>query len=525
MRNLIFNIQKMFWFSMLLFLGACSKPISLTIAEPTDPVADTILASDYPYNLNVIYFVPNNITPNADYEQRLSKIMIEGQNFYKQWMNYWGFGETTFGLLKNAANTKIKIHTIHGPGNSSDYSTDAPIKALVDAYFQQNPQEKTSDHYLIITASNKKYDQGETDDHPIPYYGVGRWCYAVDYPGLKYENLGTPGLVGDKATIYIGGLLHEMGHGINLPHNGPSASQKNNPQFGMTLMGSGNYTYGKSPTFLSFYDAATLNNCQVFSKVNKTFYGAVTTTINSILAKVENNEIVVSGTYTSSVPAKHITFRNILDTDAAGYQSVTFTTLPSGNNSFSVRMPVSEFNVKGNMKYTLQIFFHHENGTNTWNNYAYKFVNDQPIVDFGDRDLLTRTGWSIVGVSSEQSGYAAANALDGNKNSYWHTSWSNATPHPHFIAVKTGANAVTAAGLAIDTRLDNTGNGGKIKDFKIEISNDGANWTQAYTGTMVINGRQYFTFDSPKTFQYFKITSFNDYEGKTFATLAEVNLY
>ncbi|MGE8299094.1 MAG: hypothetical protein ACN6OW_05930, partial [Sphingobacterium paramultivorum] len=72
-------------------------------------------------------------------------------------------------------------------------------------------------------------------------------------------------------------------------------------------MGSGNYTYGKSPTFLSFYDAATLNNCQVFSKVNKTFYGAVTTTINSILAKVENNEIVVSGTYTSSVPAKHIT--------------------------------------------------------------------------------------------------------------------------------------------------------------------------------------------------------------------------
>jgi predicted adenine nucleotide alpha hydrolase (AANH) superfamily ATPase len=89
----------MFLFSMLLVLGACSKPISLTTAEPTDPVVDTILASDYAYNLNVIYFVPNNITPNAEYEQRLSKIMIEGQNFYKLWMNYWGFGETTFGLM------------------------------------------------------------------------------------------------------------------------------------------------------------------------------------------------------------------------------------------------------------------------------------------------------------------------------------------------------------------------------------------------------------------------------------------
>lgn len=516
----------MLWLLTLTFLGACSQPIILDPSNPEeDNPSDTILTSAYKYNLNVIYFVPSNITPNPDYEERLSKIMIEGQNFYKHWMGYWGFEDKTFGLLKNKANTRIKIHTIHGPKTSSEYSNYPPIKALVDAYFQQNPQEKTSDHYLVITASNKKYDQGETDDHALPYYGIGTWCYAVDYPGLKYENLGSSGLLGDKATLYIGGLLHELGHGINLPHNGPSASQKSNPQFGMTLMGSGNYTYGKSPTFLSYYDAATLNNCQVFSKEVKTFYGAVNTTINSIQSKIENNEIVVSGTYTSSVPAKHISFRNILEVDPEGYQSITFTTLPGANNSFSVCMPVSEFNVKADMTYTLQIFFHHENGTNTLNNYTYKFVNDQPILDFSDRELLARTGWSTVGVSSEQSGYPATNTLDGNKNSYWHTSWSSPMPHPHFITVKTGASAVTAAGLSIDTRHDNLGNAGKIKDFKFEVSNDGTTWTQVYTGIMALNGRQYFKFDSPKTFQYFKITSLNDFDGNTFATLAEVNLY
>lgn len=517
----------MSWLCLFLIFGSCTKSVIIkSEVLAVDSVADSItFSSVHPYNLNIIYFVPGNITPNPDYEQRLSKIMIEGQNFYKQWMNYWGFGNKTFGLYKNSTNTRVKIHTIHGTENSSAYATDAPIKALVDAYFQQHPQEKTSDHYLVITASNKKYDQGETDDHAIPYYGIGRWCYAVDYPGLKYENLGTSGLVGDKATVYIGGLYHELGHGINLPHNGPSASQTINPQFGMTLMGSGNYTYGKSPTFLSFYDAATLNNCQVFSTDIKGFYGAVTTTINTIQSKVENGDIVVSGTFTSTVPAKHISFRNILESDPQGYQSVTFTTLPGLNNSFSVRMPISEFNVKANMPYTLQLFFHHENGTNTSVNYAYKFVNSLPIVDFGDRDFLSRVGWTIAAVSSEQGGYAAVNVLDNNANTYWHTSWSNPLPHPHFITIKTGAASVTASGLSIATRHDNSGNGGKIKDFKIEVSANGTTWTQVYSGKMAINGKQYFTFDTPKTFQYIKLTSFNDYEGKTFATLAELNLY
>lgn|GEM_PF-3945058 len=113
-------------------------------------------------------------------------------------------------------------------------------------------------------------------------------------------------------------------------------------------------------------------------------------------------------------------------------------------------------NTYGKSTYTLQIFSHYEKGPNTWTTNAYKFVNDQAIVDFEDRDLLARTSWSIAGVSSAQSGYPATNSLDGSKNSYWHTSLSTPTSHPHFIAVKTGTSAVTAAGLAIDTRLDIT---------------------------------------------------------------------
>ena len=67
-----------------------------------------LVLSDYKYNLNVIYFVPKNVTPNPDYEERLSKILIEGQNFFSKWMKHWGFGDKTYGLLKNKENTRIK---------------------------------------------------------------------------------------------------------------------------------------------------------------------------------------------------------------------------------------------------------------------------------------------------------------------------------------------------------------------------------------------------------------------------------
>jgi len=533
MKKITFKkIIYVFFISATLFtLGACEKSIDqkIVLEDNEDETAENYnYTSDYKYNLNVVYFVAKDRVINPGYEQRISKIMIEGQKFFNKWMKHWGYGDITYGLLKDAEKKRIKIHTIYGTQNSSSYQSgmDGAVRTEIEQYFAQNAGSKTSDHVLVLMAVNEKLDNGEELANSVPFYASNKYGYALEYPGMSQDNLGIGGEVGDKATVYIGGLLHEMGHAINLPHNGPSESKFNSSEFGMTLMGGGNYTYGKSPTYLSKFDAATLVNCQIFSKTINTFYGAASSEITELEATYENGEIVISGKYNVSVPISSLSFYYTPETSPEGYTAVTWTVDQGTGNSFNIRMPISEFREKANLNYSLHIFFHHQNGVLSSKPYAFKFINDVPEISFGDKHYLDRAVWTIIESSLSQNGYPAVNILDGNPNSYWHSSWTNTNiGHPHHVTIKTSESSVTASGISILPRPE-SGSAGKIKAFTIETSIDGIVWTQVYSGNMVaLNGYQNFNFDSVKTFKYLKVNSLSDHNQERYASIAEINLF
>lgn len=61
----------------------------------------------------------------------------------------------------------------------------------------------------------------------------------------------------------------------------------------------------------------------------------------------------------------------------------------------------------------------------------------------GDMPMADRTGWTIVGYSSEDNyqGNLAANVLDGSLSTIWHTEWTPEQPEPpHFITIDMGEN-------------------------------------------------------------------------------------
>ena len=523
-------IFSFFLICSIAFVQSCKKNNTLSTPPPQPPPPPPVVVnytSEYKYNLNIIYFVASDRQPNDEYHKRLSKILLDGQEFYKKWMNYWGYGDKTFGLLKDDAKKLIKITVIKGKYPQSTYPYNGGAQAMSDeinAYFATNPIEKKSDHYLVISAVNVTGPDAVQNSN-VPYYGIGRWCYALDFPGLDAANLGTTGTIGSEATKWIGGMLHELGHGINLPHSGERVSERNDPAFGTSLMGGGNYSYGKTPTFLTQSSCAILNNGQLFTKTDKTFYGITKASIKKIYANYSNGNIVVSGKFTSDVPVIDISFYNRPVNNAGGYTAMTWVTKPIATDSFYVSMPVSEFWEKGNMGYEFSVILNHANGNDTWTSYGYEFQSDLPVIDFGLKNEYDKTTWGIIASSSEETAAEngmAANILDNDPTTYWHSRWSsNAASYPHFLTVDM-KQSLPAKGFTLSQRSGQR----KVKEIELLISSDNSSWESLGNHQLKdFAGQQVINLSTPKTLRYFKIVMNSAHDGQQFAALAEAGVF
>ena len=220
----------------------------------------TLYSSPRPYNLTIIYFVAKDVPLDTTYPVRLSAILLAGQEFYRQNMVDNGYGSKTFGLMTEAANpANVKIVLINGQQNASAYTYNNPskLKAEVDAYLASNPSQQTSEHTLIISAV------ADINNADVPFYGVGKTCYALDYTDFDINYIGQSTPISQLFSKWYGGMMHELGHGLNLPHSQETRTEHS--LYGTTLMSYGNVTLGQSPTFQNRAACAILNNCQVFA--------------------------------------------------------------------------------------------------------------------------------------------------------------------------------------------------------------------------------------------------------------------
>jgi hypothetical protein len=144
--------------------------------------------------------------------------------------------------------------------------------------------------------------------------------------------------------------------------------------------------------------------------------------------------------------------------------------------------------------------------------------------------LLSRSTWSIESYSTQEDKGGegttgiAADILDDNLETYWHSCWSagcTATA-PHTIVVNMGAE-VKVEGLQFYQRqsLSRT-----IKTIEIETSSDKNTWTSLGSFTLEKSKpAQNVDFSAAKTFRYFKIITKTSHDGTENAALAEVNAF
>ncbi len=110
-----------------------------------------------------------------------------------------------------------------------------------------------------------------------------------------------------------------------------------------------------------------------------------------------------------------------------------------------------------------------------------------PATDAGGSPVLDKSTWKLISADSQETSAgnsAAANAIDGDIGTIWHTAWSSGTPDPlpHEIQIDLGAR------YAVDSfrylpRQDG-GVNGRIGRYEVYVSDSPASWgTPVATGT------------------------------------------
>lgn len=231
--------------------------------------------------LKVAYFVPSDRTPLDDHPARLERVLSEVQAFYKKGMEEAGYGPRTFPLDRDEGG-RLRIHVVRGALPMRSYGRNDSEKVRREVRQALRPRGVDLDREtIVIFQLLLEWKDGATTEVG-PYVGGGgpsggtAWVYddrlldpqllGSKEPGGYY---GSPCSIGEFNSHYIGGVAHELGHALGLPHDCERKAER--AAKGQSLMGGGNHTYGREKrgegpgTFLSAASALALARHPLFT--------------------------------------------------------------------------------------------------------------------------------------------------------------------------------------------------------------------------------------------------------------------
>jgi len=236
----------------------------------------------------IVYLNPADRECLPGYQERLDRVMTEVQAWYRDEMERNGFGPMTFPLERDA-DGKLVIHVVKGTRAYAlgEEINDQEIRHQVKGPMLKEGIDIEQDHIIIF--ANSVFVSG-TDDEKI-YRSSSAYCgggshksgtaWVTDAELLDPLNLPKktprildggirPYTLGGYNVTYIGGVAHEFGHALGLPHNEQTKEQLE--ELGYTLMGSGNYhMFGEragqdTGAFLSKAHATILSSHPLFKR-------------------------------------------------------------------------------------------------------------------------------------------------------------------------------------------------------------------------------------------------------------------
>ncbi|HKC66134.1 MAG TPA: discoidin domain-containing protein, partial [Pyrinomonadaceae bacterium] len=151
----------------------------------------------------------------------------------------------------------------------------------------------------------------------------------------------------------------------------------------------------------------------------------------------------------------------------------------------------------------------------------------QPIVSVTVeqiRSLLfdTRIMRKLGAVASGEGN--AASAIDGDPNTFWQAGapQGRGSKHPHDLTIAFNA-PVAMNGLVLMPRQNHREHEGDIREYVIEVSDDGETWREVVHGSLVSTfDPQQIKFPQTVTARYLRLTALSGFGSDTTAALAEL---
>jgi galactose oxidase len=141
---------------------------------------------------------------------------------------------------------------------------------------------------------------------------------------------------------------------------------------------------------------------------------------------------------------------------------------------------------------------------------------------------LPRTGWTVTADSQESAGEngVAANVLDGNPATFWHSQWSSTPPAPLPHSLTLDLQAATAVGGLSYLPRPAASPNGRIGRYTIESSTNGTAWTTRVTnGAFADSPVQQTVVFPPATARYWRLTALSEAGTRgPWSSASEINL-